>query len=557
MIKGRKIISSLLIAASLLAIFCLSLLIVNRNRVALGISLGNEKIGGLAIADLKTKIEQKTTQAQEKSIRFIFQENEWLALPSRLGIIFDAKKTQENIVSFGRGGNLASKLSQPAFALFFGKRFSLAYSFDEEKFLEFARDEFKNFETPAQNAKLKYDQQADEFSFISAASGEVFDRTDIKDQIEKQLQSSSEQSIKLKKIVDQPTVLADENGEGQRLSRKILMAAPYSLKVKNDAWPIPKETLADWLEYLPGSAPQTMRVSLSQEAIKEYLISLTPVINKKPSNANLALDANGNVIAFSLAQNGIDLQIDESTAKIKREILEGNNKISLIFEETEPEISEQTIDALGLTHLLGTGVSDFAGSPSNRIHNIKVGAAKITGMLLKSGEEFSFINRIGEIEASTGYLPELVIKRGKTIPEYGGGICQISTTLFRAAVNAGLKITERQPHAFPVKYYNPQGFDSTIYPPHPDLRFINDTPNNILLQAKIEGTKITFEIYGTADGRETKVIGPTILQSNPDGSMKTILYQEIWRNGELERRATFSSNYKSPALYPVEKNPLE
>ena len=154
-------------------------------------------------------------------------------------------------------------------------------------------------------------------------------------------------------------------------------------------------------------------------------------------------------------------------------------------------------------------------------------------------------------------MPELVIKHNKTVPEYGGGICQVSTTAFRAAVNSGLKIIERYPHAFPVKYYNPQGFDSTIYPPHPDLRFLNDTPKNILIQVKIEGTTLIFEFFGTADSREVKIKGPTILSASEDGSMKTILYQEIWRDGKMERQDKFFSNYKSPALYPVEKNPLE
>jgi len=108
-----------------------------------------------------------------------------------------------------------------------------------------------------------------------------------------------------------------------------------------------------------------------------------------------------------------------------------------------------------------------------------------------------------------------------------------------------------------VKYYNPQGFDATIYPLHPDLRFINDTPNNLLIQSRVVGNKLIFEFYGTADGREVKIIGPKILSSKPDGSMKTVLYQEIWRDSQLERKDTFNSNYKSPNLYPVIKNPLD
>ncbi len=234
-----------------------------------------------------------------------------------------------------------------------------------------------------------------------------------------------------------------------------------------------------------------------------------------------------------------------------------DKNIDLIVIRRQPVITMESLNALGLTSLLGTGTSSFSGSHKSRIHNIQVGAEKFNGLIIKPGEEFSFDDNLGEVGPKQGYLPELVIKQGKTIPEYGGGLCQVSTTVFRAAINAGLKITERHPHAFPVKYYNPQGFDATIYPPSPDLKFINDTPNNILLQSKIEGNKLTFEIYGTSDNREVKIKGPTILQANHDGSMKTILYQEIWRNGQLDRQDKFPSNYKSPALYPVVQNPLE
>jgi len=109
---------------------------------------------------------------------------------------------------------------------------------------------------------------------------------------------------------------------------------------------------------------------------------------------------------------------------------------------------------------------------------------------LNQNEEFSFINFLGETGPGQGYLAELVIKKDKTIPEYGGGVCQVSTTFFRAAINSGLKITERQHHAFPVTYYNPQGFDATVYDPKPDLRFVNNTPDHLLIETYVQGNEV-------------------------------------------------------------------
>ena len=209
---------------------------------------------------------------------------------------------------------------------------------------------------------------------------------------------------------------------------------------------------------------------------------------------------------------------------------------------------------MGINTLIGQGISNFAGSPKNRIHNIKTGLAKFNGLILNPQEEFSFNALLGGSGPEQGFLPELVIKKDKTVPEYGGGLCQVSTTLFRAAVNSGLEITERAPHAFPVEYYYPQGFDATVYEPSPDLKFINNTPGHLLIEGLIQGSQLIFNFYGTDDGRRVKIKGPYVLEKKEDGSMKTVLYQEVYQQDELISQETFYSNYDSPDLFPVESS---
>jgi vancomycin resistance protein YoaR len=118
---------------------------------------------------------------------------------------------------------------------------------------------------------------------------------------------------------------------------------------------------------------------------------------------------------------------------------------------------------------------------------------------------------LGKIDASSGYLEELVIKDNRTTPEFGGGLCQVSSTLFRAALNAGLNIVERQNHKYRVSYYEPPvGMDATIYDPAPDFKFQNNFGSFIYIQSKIAGTKITFEIYGTKDSRVVEISAPVL-----------------------------------------------
>jgi vancomycin resistance protein YoaR len=301
-----------------------------------------------------------------------------------------------------------------------------------------------------------------------------------------------------------------------------------------------------------GHIQKISSINLDKDLLSKYLSDLTTQTNKDPQNAKIQIQ-DGKVSVFALSENGIKLNQEKSLEIIidyfKNKIDSG--KIVLAYDTIKPDISTDDIDNLGITALIGEGVSNFAGSPKNRIANIKVALKKFDGAFIKPGEEFSFVKNLGEVDGEHGYLPELVIKGDKTEPDFGGGICQVSTTTFRAAIYSGLRITARTPHAYPVGYYNPQGMDATVYVPHPDLRFINNTPGPILIQTKIEGTKLTFDFYGTDDGRKINITGPTITERNPDGSMKATFTQEVLdKDGNQILNETFNSAYDSPAKYP-------
>ena len=287
--------------------------------------------------------------------------------------------------------------------------------------------------------------------------------------------------------------------------------------------------------------------------IKLFVSDLAKKIDKDPINAIFVFEEE-KVSSFSPSSDGIKLDINKSTDKIINGLTSNIGKqleITLIFQKIPPEVTEKTINDFGITTLIGEGRSNFRGSPANRIKNIRVGSQRFNGILIKPAEEFSFVKVLGPVDEEHGYLPELVIKRDKTEPEFGGGICQVSTTAFRAAIYSGLKITARRNHAYPVQYYNPQGLDATVYIPKPDLKFINNTPSHILIQTKIERTELVFQFYGTSDGRKTEIDGPYITERNPDGSLKAYFVQKvIASDGNVLLEDTFKSAYDSPSKYP-------
>jgi len=292
----------------------------------------------------------------------------------------------------------------------------------------------------------------------------------------------------------------------------------------------------------------------NEDSVKSILGPLQTRTRKAPIAALFSMGNNGTVSAFAQSSDGGEVDIESSWSAFKNALAsssEENLSIPLSFTVIKPKITSTNAETLGITQFLGEGRTSFAGSPKNRIFNIKRAIQQFQGVLVAPGEEFSFVKQLGEVDGEHGYLPELVIKRDKTEPEFGGGICQVSTTLFRAALNTGEKITARQNHAYPVSYYKPYGMDATVYIPKPDFKFRNNTPAHILLQVAIEGSELVFRFYGTIDGRSVSLDGPHILEHTPDGAMKTIFTQTVTSaDGTVIINDSFKSAYDSPSKYP-------
>ena len=326
------------------------------------------------------------------------------------------------------------------------------------------------------------------------------------------------------------------------------------LNISNDKIIVKSSELKGWTEpYTRAySGKQDLRAS---PKFNDYLIRLATAINIESVDARFEFGDDNKVAVFRQPVRGKMFNITKSATAIINALRENKPAVQLTIDIVEPEVTLEKINDLGIETLLARGESDFRGSSNARIHNIKTGASKFNGAIIKPGEEFSFNKILGDVNEKMGYQPELVIKGGQTIPEYGGGLCQLSTTVFRAAILAGLPITERRPHSFPVKYYNPQGFDATIYPGVTDLKFINDTGKHILLQTRIDGTQLIVEFYGSNDGRQVAMDGPYQYDQKANGSMKAYFILTIsYPNGE-KKEERFNSNYQPP--FAQARNPLE
>lgn len=247
--------------------------------------------------------------------------------------------------------------------------------------------------------------------------------------------------------------------------------------------------------------------------------------------------------------------------------------VNLPVEVVKPQVTTESVNNYGIKDVIGTGYSEFHGSIASRIHNVALAASQFNGVLIPPDRVFSFDEVLGDISAATGYQSAYIIKDGRTVLGDGGGVCQVSTTLFRAALDAGLPIVERHAHAYRVHYYEEGGFkpgiDATIFSPSVDLKFKNDTGHYILIQTATDtkNMTLTFTLYGTRDGRVSKISNQKLWDVTPPpeplyqddptlppGTVKQVDWAAwgakasfdytVSRNGTVLEQQTFFSNFR-------------
>ena len=264
----------------------------------------------------------------------------------------------------------------------------------------------------------------------------------------------------------------------------------------------------------------------SENALDKILSVFIQKINRDPTDALFNFQ-NGKVNAFKPSEEGlaVDLEtirknLNSQFEKIAARQMPQKITIPIGIKILKPKITTDKANNLGIKELIGKGTSLFQHSIPSRIFNITLATGRINGLLVAPGEIFSFDKALGDVSAFTGYQQAYIIQNGKTILGDGGGVCQVSTTFFRALLNSGLPITERHAHAYRVGYYEEDslpGLDATIYVPSVDLQFKNDTNNYILVQTQIDQNtqQLSVFLYGTKDGRETNLTQPIISNRVP------------------------------------------
>ncbi len=322
-----------------------------------------------------------------------------------------------------------------------------------------------------------------------------------------------------------PVRLAASDLEPTKRRLDVLLASPLQLSFVGGAWSVSPQQLGEWAELEVDAEKRTASVELDREQVSVYLYGLAEEINRPPTDGELTW-RNGLVVTKASA-DGYELDTDQATEQVLARAFTKQHALKLPVDITRPRVPTDDLAALGIRGPIGDGTSEFTGSPPERVHNLRTAAGYLNNTVVVPGEIFSFNEAIGAISVETGYQEGLTIVADETVPGIGGGVCQVSTTAFRAAFWSGLPILERNQHSYLVSYYqldgSPEGFDAAVYQPWADLKWENNTDHHILVQTSWTNKTLRVVLFGTDPGVEVVRSQPVIKNRIPPLPSKTIL----------------------------------
>lgn len=475
----------------------------SHNRVFPRVSLAEQNYGYTEIEQARAGLLAALDKYGQSSLTFVYQDKEVTIPLSELKIELGKEATVEKLPYFQFRKNGAWDLLR---AGILGVDLKPIFKKDDRQIFYMVENKLDLKKDRAKTASLHLNE-AKTVEITPEQEGIIIDQASLQRDLTARLNSLGTDPINIETLREIPEVGASDL-EKNMSDLQLKLENRITVKNGERTWKFRALDHLDRLAYRKQN-DQTI-ITIPQALLDNYFQEeIFTKVEKPVSHLKILYDEKDRITFEGKALNGEVVNKEKFINDLEMAINAMEPETELLIEVQIAELNvDPRLQELGIKELLGTGHTAFSGSPGNRRHNIVVGMDKFNGLLIKPGETFSFNDNLGEVDGSTGYKLELVIKAEGTVPEYGGGICQVSSTVFKSALFSGLPIVERSPHSYAVSYYaqvDGYGLDSTIYPGVKDLKFSNDTPGHMLLQTVVDGDNAYVNIFGTSDGRQVRI----------------------------------------------------
>ena len=490
-------------------------------RVFPGINMAGVDLTNMTPGQATAALSQRLTYPTSGQVVFRDGGRLWVATPVELGMVLDAGTSIQGAYNVGRQGGLFTDLAGQLNAWQGGLDLKPVIVFDERV----AHGYLQNIAAQIGQPMIETDLHLNgaEVVYTQGQTGRLINVDATLANLLTQLLAFRDGEVQLV-VEEQSPVVLDASAQAETLRQ--ILSAPLTLYVPDaqpgDPGPRTIE-LADLAGMLAVGRVQTdatwqYKISVDAQVLGQFLGQIAPLVNRSPQNARFYFDdKTRELVLVQSALVGRTLDIAATIYAIQTGLLAGEHNIALTLNTALPEAgNDATAKSLGITELVSDGYYNttyFRGSSAARLQNIETAAQQFYGLLIPPNTTFSMGDVLSDISLDNGYAEALIIYNGRTITGVGGGVCQVSTTLFRTAFFAGYPIVERHAHAFRVFYYEQRpgmgtdnalaGLDATVYFPLVDLKFTNDRPTWLLMETYFHRDEMSLEwkFYSTNDGR--------------------------------------------------------
>ncbi len=476
--------------------------------LAEGVRIAGVDVGGLTPRGARTLLAHRSESLQDVPVTFVAGSKRWEITPKALGVEVDWSRAVDAAEEKGGGNTLVRGY----------KRFALRVSSADVQPSARAYGAALDYELGLIAAGVERARREPRlvrhgltFELAGGEAGRQLDRAATRRLLVESLASFERRPVQLPVRIDRPRVsLAAVRTLRARAER--IVSAPVT--VRRGTWErtIPRQKLARMLS-LPaeGVAP----LAFGGPAGNAYFNLLDRLVSTPAKDAGFAVDSSGQIEVVP-SETGIALDVRKTAAGLLAAAERPALRVApLVVETAQPDRTTAEARAMGITGVVGSYETEYGGV-ANRIHNVQLVARLIDGKLVAPGATFSFNEATGARTADKGFLEAPVIINGELQTGLGGGVCQVSTTVFNAAYEAGLPITSRTNHALYISHY-PLGRDATVDYPGIDLKFVNDTGRWLLLRTFVGSSSLVVNLYGTPQDRrvETETAPLRVLSGPP------------------------------------------
>ncbi|HHY56388.1 MAG TPA: hypothetical protein GYA08_13250 [Chloroflexi bacterium] len=521
-----------LLALFVLLLFLIALLLVagwgfwHTGRIYTGVSVGGVPLGGLTRVEAIKRLNERLYQYPLPPVTLVYAQQQWPLETSQVRARADLTAAVNRAYLYGRSGLLLHDVADQVNAALRQVEIVPQVTVDVAALRGAVTAIAATVDRSGMAARTLGDVA------IAAQPGLAVD-------VEATVQGvlAALQGAGIHTVVQAPLVVNTVDPPQTPLTVPALSPTSHSVKPLLLRAPVAGIDLALTPADLRDLALTTTPLVLDEAKVRTYLETLAAQIDQRPRDARLRFNPDtGAVTVLTPSFAGRALDVEASLAAIQAAVATGAAEVQLAVNSVPPAVDMNRIAEMGIRELVASGTTYFAGSSASRVRNVEVAAEQFEGVVIPPGGIFSFNEIVRDVSSANGFEDSLVIWGDRTAVGVGGGVCQVSTTVFRAAYEGGFPLVERYNHGYVVDWYGEPGMDATIFTPTVDFRFRNDTEAYLLIDPVVDSVNgvITFNFYGTRPDRTVTVSKPEITDVvKPEAPIYTV--DESLATGQIKQ----------------------